>query len=68
MALKVFRVKAKGKGKLKASINCADGKVRNLGRVDRKWFGVYVTPRAWYYKHVTYPRLKRLYPEGRPMA
>jgi hypothetical protein len=46
--------------KVFASVNCVDGKTRNLGRIDRKWWA----PRAWYYRFVTFPRLKRNYERG----
>lgn len=42
---------------LHASVTGADGKTRNLGRVDRKWWA----PRLWFYKYVTFPRLQRQY-------
>lgn len=60
-AFRVFSVVAIGRPRLCAHIHCADGKTRNLGRIDRKWLGVYVTPRAWFYRHVTYPRLAKQY-------
>lgn len=58
----LFATTARGDAwKLRAQIACADGKVRDLGRIDRKWWA----PRAWFYRYVTYPRLARRYPQGR---
>jgi len=37
-----------------AIITTADGTQYNLGRLDRKF-----NPRLWFYKYITYPRLKR---------
>lgn len=41
--------------RLEAVITSADGKIRNLGRIDNKWWA----PRLWYYRYIVYPRLKR---------
>lgn len=65
-ATRVFRAAAKSEYRLNAVISCADGKDRNLGRIDRKAFGIYWTPRVWFYRYVTYPRLARQFPHLAP--
>lgn len=62
---RVLRAKGEPKGKLCAIINCPDGKQRNMGRVDRKVFGFYFAPRAWYYRNITFPRIVRNLGEAR---
>ena len=46
---------SKAKERVYAEIKGPDGKIRNLGRIDnKKW-----APRAWFYRFVTFPLLKR---------
>jgi len=52
-----YAATAHAANRVEASITCADGKTRNLGRIDRRWWA----PRAWFYRYVTFPRLKRIH-------
>lgn len=45
---------------LYAHVKGPDGKVRYMGRIDRKWWA----PRAWFYRWITFPILKRRYADG----
>ena len=46
--------------KVCAVITGPDGKAHNLGRIDRKWWA----PRAWFYRYITFPRLKHAREKG----
>lgn len=46
--------------RLYATVTGPDGKERNLGRVDNKLWA----PRAWFYRFVTFPILKRKHNKG----
>jgi len=43
------------KSALYAEVRGPDGKTRNVGRIDRKWWA----PRAWWYRFVQFPILAR---------
>jgi len=52
--------KVRGNKNLHATVKGPDGKLHNLGRVDRKYWA----PRAWWYRFITFPLLAKKYGKG----